>query len=372
MAPLVPLQTKFTIFEESNFPIEVGVIEFTPMTVCIRKRGKSYSAYWREGGKLKEMTLGRNHHLATIRQREIEERLTAQRHGLPIRIYWSEFKKKYFGFSKTNHSTQTTLRCETVFKNFEDAIHVNHLTDLTPELLEDYKSIRRGAGIQASTINRELTTLKFAVKQAGAWGYKTPDLKSVKRIPTVKKRPDFFEEGHIQSLLSEASPLWKTVILLGFFAGLRRDEILHLDWTDVDFETNQLKITPKDDWHPKDREAREVPIHPSLKDHLDEWKKQSTESNRVVPWPHTPIALTEAFSRMRQRVGIKFGTLHTLRHSFASHLAMGGVDLLRIGKMMGHSSITTTQAYAHLLPSSLREAVQKIPSIGKIKEMNGA
>lgn len=333
------------------------------MAVSLRKRGRSYSAYWREGGKLKEMTLGRNQHLAIIRQREIEERLTAQRHGLPVRIYWSEFKKKYFDFSKTNHSVQTTLRCETVFKNFEDAIHVNHLTDLTPQLLEDYKSIRRGAGIQASTINREQTTLKFAVRQAAAWGYQTPDLKCVKRIPTVKKRPNFFEEEHIQSLLGEASPLWKTVILLGFFAGLRRDEILHLDWTDVDFENNQLRTTPKDDWHPKDREAREIPIHPSLKNHLDEWKKQAAEYNRVVPWPHTPIALTEAFSRMRQRVGLKFGTLHTLRHSFASHLAMADVNLAKIAKLLGHSDVKTTQIYAHLSPSSLKESVLRLPAI---------
>ncbi len=51
------------------------------------------------------------------------------------------------------------------------------------------------------------------------------------------------------------------------------------------------------------------------------------------------------------------------QHKFASHLAMKGIDLYRIGKMMGHTSVVTTQIYAHLLPSSLNEAITEIPSI---------
>ena len=69
------------------------------------------------------------------------------------------------------------------------------------------------------------------------------------------------------------------------------------------------------------------------------------------------------FTALRKKAGIDKGSLHSLRHSFASHMAMAGVDLYRIGKMMGHSSVVTTQIYAHLLPSSLRDAILVPPNI---------
>jgi site-specific recombinase XerD len=52
--------------------------------------------------------------------------------------------------------------------------------------------------------------------------------------------------------------------------------------------------------------------------------------------------------------------LHTLRHTFASHLVMSGVDLLTVKKLMGHSDIQTTMIYAYLAPDHLAEAVDKL------------
>ncbi|MCK5127302.1 MAG: tyrosine-type recombinase/integrase [candidate division Zixibacteria bacterium] len=67
-----------------------------------------------------------------------------------------------------------------------------------------------------------------------------------------------------------------------------------------------------------------------------------------------------------EKAGIKNLTkLHTLRHTFASHLVMKGVDLPTVVKLMGHSDIQTTMIYAHLAPDHLADAVEKL-SFGKV------
>jgi site-specific recombinase XerD len=57
------------------------------------------------------------------------------------------------------------------------------------------------------------------------------------------------------------------------------------------------------------------------------------------------------------------GTLHTLRHTFASHLVQAGVDLYSVSKLLGHSSIKMTEIYAHLAPKTLQEVIKRLPKI---------
>jgi site-specific recombinase XerD len=67
------------------------------------------------------------------------------------------------------------------------------------------------------------------------------------------------------------------------------------------------------------------------------------------------------FRKYARLAGITDASAHTLRHTFASYLAMAGVDLYTIAKLLGHSDVSTTQIYAHLLPDTLRNAVNKLP-----------
>lgn len=334
------------------------------MAVCIRKRGKSYSAYWREGGGIKEVTLGRDYQTAMIKRGEIEKRLFERRNGMPMTLPWDDFKEKYLANSAADHSPDTILRNRGILKTFAEATRIKYLADLTPELLETYKGIRKAAGALGSTINRELSTIKSAVKKAGDWGYATQNLKSVKRAPVVKNHPGYFTEQEVQSILKIANPLWKTFVHLGFYAGLRRNEILHLEWPHVDFNNHFLKIRSEADWHPKDKGDREVPLHPQLEERLRRWRRVSSAQTKIIPWNLHANMFSLYFARLLRRASIQQGSLHTLRHSFASHLATQGVDLNKIKEMLGHASIQSTQIYTHLLPSSLREAVMKIPSVG--------
>lgn len=334
------------------------------MAVSLRKRGKSYAAYWREDGKLITKSLGKDHRAAKIKMADIEKNLMAKKNGTNREIAWDEFKDKYIKCCETDLSKETVIRIKVVFNNFDKVLTIRRLSDLTPEVFEEFKTIRKNIGVMATTINRELQALKASMKKAAEWGYASANVWGVRKLPTVKKRPVFFTEQDLVVLLDKAEPFWKTVIYIGFYAGLRMGEMLNLEWTDVDFHQRILKVTPTEHWHPKDREAREVPLHPELEEHLKLWKKISSGTTKILPWNQKKNIFSRTFAKVRKRSELEQGSVHTLRHSFASHMAMRGIDLNRIREMMGHSSIVTTQIYAHLLPSSLRDAVVVLPRLG--------
>jgi site-specific recombinase XerD len=76
--------------------------------------------------------------------------------------------------------------------------------------------------------------------------------------------------------------------------------------------------------------------------------------------PLTGDVLTHDFIKLVKSSGIKHASIHTLRHTFASHLVMSGADLYTVQKLLGHSSIKTTETYAHLAPNYLRSAIEKL------------
>ncbi len=333
--------------------------------MALRKRGNSYYCYWREGGKHYQKCVGTDLRYAKIKQAEIEKRLIDKKNGLQQDLPWKEFVGKFLMFSQSNVAKDTIVRMKTVFNNFDKTLQIRMLSDLTPELLEEFKLARKNLGLQATTINREITTIKTAMKQAAVWGYISPNIFGIRKLPEVKKHPVFFTESEIATMLNFADPYWRAVIYLGVYAGLRRGEILNLTWGKIDFKRKVLKIATSEEWHPKDREERDIPIHPDLGHYLNLWKKISnpSDSDRVIRWNGRNNIFSRNFVRMIRKAGIKTGSLHSLRHSFASHLAMQGVDLNKIREMMGHSSIITTQIYANHLPSSLPDAIGKFPSI---------
>jgi integrase len=149
--------------------------------------------------------------------------------------------------------------------------------------------------------------------------------------------------------------------------GLRRAELLSLEFTDTDFESRVLRIRnkPKLGFHVKNYQERYIPLTTdaceallslrAAKSPLTEFVFHKSNGER---WQDLSEGLDALVRRAKLDRTSGPITLHTTRHTFGSWLALAGIPLRTIQKLMGHKSITTTERYAHLSRENLASAVR--------------
>ena len=156
------------------------------------------------------------------------------------------------------------------------------------------------------------------------------------------------------------------VCCLSLYCGLRKSEITGLLWEHVDFDNALLYVVDG-----KNSVSSGVPINAVALDMLRRRQSGRRDSPLVFPPLHGGVTMrhiSHNFATLAESLGLNDGVtdrrqkvvFHTLRHTFASWLALDGVDLYRIQKLMRHKDLTQTQRYAHLLPSDARAAVERL------------
>jgi integrase len=144
---------------------------------------------------------------------------------------------------------------------------------------------------------------------------------------------------------------------------MRLSEIANLKWQDIDFMDMKIRVRNTESFSTKSKRERTVPLHPFLADILS-LRSQVDHSPFVFPRPDMNLVRKDTANKnfrkycKRTDLDSRFH-FHTLRHTFASHLAMKGVSLYFIQKILGHQSIqTTTRIYVHLQPEPLAQAIK--------------
>lgn len=332
------------------------------------RRGKVWYSDIRMGKRRIRRALSTSRVLAEEKLGELIKERGAQRHGEVVTdLSWQSFKEKYLEHSKATKDHVTYGHDLRALNNLETAFAPRSVRQVTPELIDELYAqwIREGRGLYAR--NREVRAIKTAMRKAESWRYVQPaNWRSVKEGKEPRGRLHFHTKEQTRHLIEfcrrrPISSLWLTVCLLGCRAGLRREEMYWLEWSDVDFKNNRIHIASKPGWNPKDYERRYIPMFPDLYEHLRQTHKKAENSwvlSQGGPRPTTG-GMTTYFARLTRLAGLQ-GSIHTLRHTFGSHLAQAGVALQKIQQWMGHSSIQTTEIYAHLLPT---DASEKLPDI---------
>lgn len=229
-----------------------------------------------------------------------------------------------------------------------------------------YIDHRRMHGLSNSSINREISVLSaaisYAVKRWG-WNIANPVSGLYLKMPEGRLRwlsKDEAERLTTQAKSSDAAHL-HDFIRLALNTGMRRGELLGLEWSRIDFNSARLLLEGQ---HTKSGKRRYVPLNQGALDALISRKHFrdtfAPNSGRVfVQKNGKPVVqINYAFRQACNKSGIEDFRIHDLRHTFASWLVSEGVPLSELRDLLGHSSIVQTERYAHLAPGRLHHAVK--------------
>jgi len=194
------------------------------------------------------------------------------------------------------------------------------------------------------------------------------------RLPKVfNSRERFLTAEEVERLVEASKKLRSRdlhdAIILSLNTGLRLGELRRLHWPDVDLVHGIVTVQEED----KRKPGGKVPLNQAACATFGERIKGRKESPLVFP----PIygqshreSLSQAFHNLVDELGFNAGiagndrqrriVFHSLRHTFASWLALAGTDIYRIKTLMRHKSIAMTMRYAHLIPDATKDAVHNL------------
>jgi len=220
--------------------------------------------------------------------------------------------------------------------------------DLGPDHVREYQVfLVESRQVSWSTFNQAVCALRFlyGVTLGRSWPVThIPYGKREKRLPTVLSVDEV-----LKVLKAVDNDKHRTLLMTIYSAGLRVSEAVGLRVEDIDGQRMQVHVRQG-----KGRKDRVLPLSPLLLDHLRDYWRQCPSRGFLFPGTSTSrpmcvtgIQRTFRLAVLKARI-TKKATVHTLRHSYATHLLESGVDLVTIQRRLGHSSLKTTAVYLHV------------------------
>ncbi|UCE64919.1 MAG: site-specific integrase [Candidatus Zixiibacteriota bacterium] len=272
-----------------------------------------------------------------------------------------ELFRRFIDYCQNNYSPthlQSDISRITILREFFARRGITYIQDITPGIYEEFESTVL-KGRKPKTRKNYLALLKTILNHAVKWGVTEKNPLADVKPPKVVKTFHFFSRQEMIKLIRAANEPLKTGIIILINTGLRRGELFNLRWRDVDLRAKKLRVWPYEGFTPKGKRPRSIPLNDEALNVLRKLKKENNEAEFAFRPYGNLHTLRRQFTNLARELGLK-GTLHDLRHTFASHLAMEGVPIPVIKDLLGHSEISTTMIYAHLSPDHNRVAVEKL------------
>jgi integrase len=236
---------------------------------------------------------------------------------------------------------------------------------VTPKVAEEFVAARLRK-VAPATSNKNLRTLKAVFGSAVRRGYlRANPFQHVSPARELEKEVRVLSEAEIESLVLACPDLrWRCFVCLALTTGLRRGELVNLEWDDIDLDEGTIRVRCKEGYRTKSGKNRSVPLVAEVVSALRELRGESGEGyvfgvGRARRWRNT---LSRPFAKIVRRAGIEPCTVHDMRKTFVSHLANAGENEAVVQKLAGHASMATTlKHYTRILPETLRKAPAKLP-----------
>jgi integrase len=243
------------------------------------------------------------------------------------------------------------------------------LSEITPDVIEDFKEKRLSDGVRTATVNRDLAVLhrmmklaerKMLINESPFRDVEFLEERQQRRRPHILT---FVEEDRV---LNAAVPHIRALAVLILETGMRsRREALSLLWSDVDFVNDLISVRES-----KTRAGeRTIPISGRCKIELLRWRSLVGPefSSYVFPNMHDPSKplkdLRRSWANALKDAGLQYFWIYDLRHTLASRLTQAGVSPVFVAQIIGHSSSSILSTYARAIDEFRRDAIHKLENL---------
>lgn len=259
-----------------------------------------------------------------------------------------------------NYSHKTIKSYLSCMRSFVKYIHPRHPRDIGESDIRDYLlHLIETKSLAAATVNQVFNALRFLYVEL----YKQPFvIGSLPRPKKERKLPVVLSQEEVISILNSVENLkHKTMLMLIYSAGLRVGEAVRLKVEDVDSGRKVIHLRGA-----KGRKDRYTLLSDVALESLREYYKRYRPTEYLFEGANGRSHLSErsvqhVFERAVRSAGIrKPVSVHSLRHTFATHLLESGVDLRYIQTILGHASSKTTEIYTHVSKKSLGQIVNPL------------
>lgn len=238
---------------------------------------------------------------------------------------------------------------------------------ITTQHVEQYKAHALKKGVSRKTVNNRLAVLGKCIRTAYEWLKIQGIPPKIALLKCPPPQTNYLSPDECTLLLSHAEDVVAEMILTALRTGMRQGELRGLQWSSINWENRTITVrhSLNDRLHvlesPKSNRERHIPMDADVYEALFRRKRGTgfvfpAEDDK----PFDSQRIIRRLNEVRWRAGMRKFTWHTLRHTFASHLAIKGAPLHVVQALLGHSSIGTTMRYAHVAPSALRTAIDML------------
>ncbi|MBC8462520.1 MAG: site-specific integrase [Deltaproteobacteria bacterium] len=352
------------------------------------KKVKYWISYYLPNGKQRrESVLGKDLNQYSIEDaRKVHSKRVVQKAENRIldikpdtKMTFNELTEWYLNLEKVK-ALSSYWRVKMSLGKFNSEFGGRVVSSVKPAELENYQARRKAEGKADATIDQEIGSAKTMIYKAFDNDKVSGDtLKTFKVVKKLLKansnaRDKILTRDQVDRLIGVCPKHIKPIVAMGFYAGMRKSEILNLTWNKVDLKNRVIQLDAKDT---KDNEARNIPILDELYSILKAIPR-SIHDDHVFLYKGKPVEdIRGALRTACKNAGISYGRFvkggfifHDLRHSFNTHMRKAGIQESVIMTITGHSTREMFDRYNTVDEEDTRKAIDQLQGYFQNSDQN--